>query len=154
MGLRLSAPDPGAGNIHYALVFTNKSSTPCTLLGFPGVSLLAGDGATIGVPATHEGGRLPGVRLAPSGSAQAVLHTLNKGVKGSGCWPAPSILKVYPPGSKDAMTLRSSLPVVCGDTFTVTSVQAGESAQGRPGPDAVVRPRTGTSRRAATPTRP
>ncbi|WP_158575847.1 DUF4232 domain-containing protein [Streptomyces corynorhini] len=125
LGISLSAPDVGAGNIRYDLRLVNKASGACTLQGFPGVSLLAGDGATIGQPATREGGQLGAVRLAAGGTAQTTLHTLNKGIKGSSCWAAPSLIKIYPPGSKDAMTLSSSKPVVCGDTFTVTAMRAG-----------------------------
>ncbi|WP_411113780.1 DUF4232 domain-containing protein [Streptomyces sp. 029-5] len=125
LGLSLSAPDAGAGNIRYDLRLVNNGAGACVLRGFPGVSLLAGDGATIGRPATREGGQLPAVTLAPGGTADVTLHTLNKGIKGSSCWAAPSLLKIYPPGSKDAMTLRTSTPVVCGDTFTVTAVRPG-----------------------------
>ncbi|MFD7089791.1 DUF4232 domain-containing protein [Streptomyces sp. NPDC059896] len=125
LGLSLSAPDVGAGNIRYDLRLVNNGAGACVLRGFPGVSLLAGDGATIGKPATREGEQLPAVTLAPGGTADVTLHTLNKGIKGSSCWAAPSLLKIYPPGSKDAMTLRTSTPVVCGDTFTVTAVRPG-----------------------------
>lgn len=125
LGLSLGAPDAGAGNIRYDLRLTNKGPGTCTLLGFPGVSLLAGDGATIGEPATREGRQLKAVKLAPGAGAHATLHTLNKGIKGSACRPAPSLLKIYPPGSKDALTLRASAPVVCGDTFTVTAMRPG-----------------------------
>ncbi|MFC9648439.1 DUF4232 domain-containing protein [Streptomyces sp. NPDC056937] len=125
LGLSLSAPDVGAGNIRYDLRLVNNGAGACVLRGFPGVSLLAGDGATIGKPATREGEQLPAVTLAPGGTADVTLHTLNKGIKGSSCWAAPSLLKIYPPGSKDAMTLRASTPVVCGDTFTVTAVRPG-----------------------------
>ncbi|MFI5756737.1 DUF4232 domain-containing protein [Streptomyces sp. NPDC051569] len=115
--------DVGAGNIRYELRLTNTGQGACTLRGFPGVSLLAGDGATIGKPATREGGELSVVKLAPGAAAQVTLHTLNKGIKGTACWPAPSLLRIFPPGSKDALTLRTPVPVVCGDTFTVTAVQ-------------------------------
>ncbi|MGS2585983.1 DUF4232 domain-containing protein [Streptomyces hebeiensis] len=125
MGLRLGRPDVGAGNIRYDLILVNKGPAACALNGYPGVSLLAGDGAMIGEPATREGGRTGAVRLAPGATAVVTLHTLNKGIKGDSCWARPSLLKIYPPGSRDAMTLSTSEPVVCGDTFTVTAVRAG-----------------------------
>ncbi|MFD5752361.1 DUF4232 domain-containing protein [Streptomyces sp. NPDC127033] len=124
LGLSLSAPNPGAGQIYYDLRLINKGPGSCTLRGFPGVSLLAGDGAPIGRPATREGGTLPAVTLAPGAAAHITLHTLNKGIKGSSCWARPSLLQIYPPDSKDAMTLATSQPVVCGDTFTVSAVSA------------------------------
>ncbi|MFF3751598.1 DUF4232 domain-containing protein [Streptomyces sp. NPDC002018] len=123
--LSLGPPDAGAGNIRYDLRLTNRGPDACTLLGFPGVSLLAGDGAPLGTPATREGPSLGAVRLAPGAGAEVTLHTLNRGIRGSSCEPAPSLLRIYPPGSKDAMTLRTSVPVVCGGTFTTTAVRPG-----------------------------
>ncbi|MFH9331367.1 DUF4232 domain-containing protein [Streptomyces althioticus] len=122
--LRLGPADAGAGNIRFDLQIVNGGEATCELQGFPGVSLLRGDGSTIGVPATREGGQGAAVKLAPGESAHATLRTVNKGVKGSDCWPAPSLIKVFPPERKDALTLRSSTPVVCGDVFTVTALRA------------------------------
>jgi hypothetical protein len=125
MSLRLGDADPGAGNIRYPLVFTNTGKSACTLRGFPGVSLRAGDGQQIGAPATHEGAAGRVVKLAPGQSAHAVLHTLNDGVKDVPCRPTAKIVYVYAPGSTDAMTARTEGLRVCGDTFTVTAVTPG-----------------------------
>jgi hypothetical protein len=120
--MTLGGGDPGAGNIYYPLRFTNTSGHPCTLDGFPGVSLIRGDGSTIGRPADRESDRAAAVRLAPGQSVEADLHTLNQGIRGGDCWRKPTFLKVYPPGSTDAMTLAASSPLVCGDTFDVGPV--------------------------------
>ncbi|MFH8682905.1 DUF4232 domain-containing protein [Streptomyces lydicus] len=127
MRLRLGAPDAGAGNIRYPLVFTNSGKQTCTLRGFPGVSLLARDAQTIGKPATREQGAGGPVRLAPGASAHAVLHTINEGLKGSGCWKSADLVQAYPPGSKEAMTAHTSGLRVCGDEFSVTAVAPGTS---------------------------
>ncbi|MEU6440568.1 DUF4232 domain-containing protein [Streptomyces sp. NPDC047046] len=124
MRLVLGRGDVGAGNIHYSLVFTNTSGRTCVLSGYPGVSHLAGDGAQIGAPAKREGGAGSGVRLAPGGKAHSELHTLNGGVGGP-CRAKGELLRVYPPGSREAMTTRAGNFRVCGDTFTVTTVSAG-----------------------------
>lgn len=121
--LRLGRGDPGAGNIYFPLEFTNTADHSCTLDGFPGVSLLRGDGGVIGKPADREGAQGVAVRLAPGQTVQADLHTLNRGIKGDSCWRAPSLIMVYPPGSTDAMTLATTTPVVCGDTFDVSTVR-------------------------------
>jgi Protein of unknown function (DUF4232) len=120
--LRLGRGDPGAGNIYYPLLFTNTSDHSCILNGYPGVSLLRGDGSAIGHPATRTGTKGTAVRLAPGQTVQADLHTLNQGLKGDSCWRTPTLLKVYPPGSTDAMTLATADPVVCGDTFDIGTV--------------------------------
>jgi hypothetical protein len=125
LGLSLGRGDPGAGNVYYPLTLTNKSSHTCVLNGYPGVSLIKRDGGTIGKPADRTGVKFGAVSLAPGKSAEADLHTINKGLKGNGCWSAPDLLKVYPPGSKDSMTLRTSAPVVCGDTFDVGPLHVG-----------------------------
>jgi hypothetical protein len=123
-GLRMTLGhgDPGAGSIYYPLHFTNTTSHTCTLDGFPGVSLLRGDGSVIGKPAGREGSRPAAVHIAPGRTVEADLHTLNQGVKGDSCWRRPTLIMVYPPGSTDSMTLATSNPVVCGDTFGVGPV--------------------------------
>ncbi|MEV0278857.1 DUF4232 domain-containing protein [Streptomyces sp. NPDC050610] len=129
MSLRVGTGDVGAGNIHYPLVFTNTGKKACSLGGYPGVSLLAGDGQTVGSPAKREGGAGGVVRLAPGESAYAALRTINDGLKDSPCWKTGKIVKAYAPGSKDAMTARTSGLRVCGDTFTVGALQSGTGPQ-------------------------
>ncbi|WP_433859209.1 DUF4232 domain-containing protein [Streptomyces kronopolitis] len=126
--MALGRPDPGAGNIHYSLTFTNNGKQSCTLRGFPGVSLLAKDGQSVGKPATREGAAGAAVTLAPGSSAHAVLHTVSEGTKGSGCWPAGALVQAYPPGSKESMTARASGLRVCGAEFSVTTVAPGAAA--------------------------
>lgn len=124
LAMRLGRPDAGAGQVHYRLTFTNRTGAACTLRGFPGVSLIKRDGAMIGVPAAREGGTHQ-VRVIPPGrSASVVLHTVNQGIEPSGCWDAPDYLRVYPPGSREALTLRTALPRICGDRFTTTAVDS------------------------------
>lgn len=125
MGLRLGRADVGAGNIRYPLVFTNNGKTSCTLRGYPGVSLIQRDGQMIGRPATREGAAGKAVTLKPGGSAYAVLHTIQDGLNDEPCWKSPYLLQTYPPGSKDAMTLRTSGLRVCGGEFTVTALEPG-----------------------------
>ncbi|MER7399634.1 DUF4232 domain-containing protein [Streptomyces sp. NPDC000151] len=125
MGLRLGRADVGAGNIRYPLVFTNNGKTSCTLRGYPGVSLIQRDGQIIGRPATREGAAGTAVTLKPGGSAYAVLHTIQDGLKDTPCWKSPYLLQTYPPGSKESMTLRTSGLRVCGGEFTVTALEPG-----------------------------
>ncbi|MEV0603835.1 DUF4232 domain-containing protein [Streptomyces sp. NPDC050315] len=125
LGLRLGRTDVGAGNIRYPLVFTNNGTTSCTLRGYPGVSLIQRDGQMIGKPATREGAAGKAVTLKPGGSAYAVLHTIQDGLNDEPCWKSPYLLQTYPPGSTDAMTLRTSDLRVCGGRFTVTALEPG-----------------------------
>ncbi|WP_328868052.1 DUF4232 domain-containing protein [Streptomyces sp. NBC_00304] len=123
LGMSLGAADAGAGQIHYRLTFANKSGHSCTLQGFPGVSMIRRDGSVIGVPAGREGAPGKQTVIGAGRTAAVTLHTLNQGIKGSGCWREPDYLRVYPPGSKEALTLRTSGLRVCGDRFTTTAVE-------------------------------
>ncbi|WP_326734181.1 DUF4232 domain-containing protein [Streptomyces sp. NBC_01022] len=120
--MRLGRADAGAGQIYYRLTFANKSTTACTLRGFPGVSLIRRDGSAIGVPAEREGAMRDRMVIGPGKKAEVTLHTLNQGITDSGCWSRPDYLRVYPPGSKDALTLRASQLHICGNRFTTTAV--------------------------------
>lgn len=123
--LSLSPADSGAGQVYYRLTFTNTSAKACTLKGYPGVSLIRRDGSAIGVPATHEGTAGTSTALGPGRTAEVTLHTTNQGISDSPCWGRPDYLKVYPPGSTRALTLRTAQPLVCGDRFTTTAVVGG-----------------------------
>ncbi|MFG3137349.1 DUF4232 domain-containing protein [Streptomyces sp. NPDC048211] len=120
--MSLGRADAGAGQIYYRLTFANKSSTSCTLRGFPGVSLIRRDGSAIGVPAEREGAMRELTVIGPGKTAGVTLHTLNQGIKDSGCWRRPDYLRVYPPGSREALTLRATQLHICGDRFTTTAV--------------------------------
>ncbi len=125
MLLRLGRTDVGAGNLHMPLIFTNKGRKACSLGGFPGVSLMLGDGSVVGQPATRFGSAGDAVRLQPAQSAHAVLHTVNDGVSDTPCWSTSSLVRVYLPGSKDGVTLGSGGLRVCGGQFDVTTVKPG-----------------------------
>ncbi|MCX5401238.1 DUF4232 domain-containing protein [Streptomyces sp. NBC_00102] len=123
--MSLSPADAGAGQVYYRLTFTNTSEEACALKGYPGVSLIRRDGSAVGVPATHEGSAGTSTALGPGKTAGVTLHTNNRGVSDSSCWGRPDYLKVYPPGSTRALTLRTTDPLVCGDRFTTTAVAGG-----------------------------
>ncbi|SEO06448.1 DUF4232 domain-containing protein [Actinacidiphila rubida] len=120
--MRLGTPDHGAGSVYYPLRFTNTGSRTCTLDGYPGVSLIRGDGSTIGRPADRTPPHGTTVEVAPGQTVEADLHTLNQGIKGGSCWRRPTFLLVYPPGSTASMSLATSSPLVCGGTFEVGAV--------------------------------
>ncbi|WP_372348123.1 DUF4232 domain-containing protein [Streptomyces sp. KL116D] len=119
------AVDQGAaGNVYYDLALTNTGAAACALKGYPGVSLIQRDGSTVGVPAEREGPAGPAVALAPGRAAHVTLHTVNRGVSDAGCWGRHDLLKIYPPGSTDPLTLRDGQVRVCGDMFTVTTTRS------------------------------
>jgi hypothetical protein len=62
-----------AGHQFATLVFANRSSTACSLTGYPGVVLLV-NGSPLGQPATRSGATFAQVNLAPGGSAMSPLQ--------------------------------------------------------------------------------
>lgn len=123
LGMGVKQGDGGAGQVYYELGFVNKSSHSCTLNGFPGVSLIQRDGSVIGAPAKRDGAAHGSTVIAPGKTAHVVLHTLNQGIADGGCWKRADYLRVYPPGSKEALTLREPQVRICGGRFTTTSVE-------------------------------
>ena len=119
-------PQGAAGSAYVALTLTNKSSTACTLHGYPGVSLLDASGHQIGAPATRAAGPSPTIPLAPGAVASTTVHTLNAGVAPGGCRAPSSSVKIYPPDELDSLTAPGSI-TICGNTFSVTPIVAGAS---------------------------
>jgi hypothetical protein len=90
-----------AGGVYEVIVFTNTSGSPCTLYGYPGVSLVSGPPyMQIGLAAkrsTSTPRKL--VTLAPGGTAHALLQIVDAlNYPTASCGPAKATaLKIYPP---------------------------------------------------------
>src|SRR5947209_2646348 len=96
----------GAGSTYPSLEFTNISKTSCVMVGFPGVSFVAGDdGHQVGAPATRTGGIGAQVTLAPGASASALVKEANAENFDSGeCQPVPVRgFRVYAPDDTASM---------------------------------------------------
>ena len=93
-----------AGSTYYPLELTSISSRRCRLVGFPGVSAVAGSGQ-LGSPARRNRAR-PSytVTLLPGATAHTVVQISDVGnFSPSRCKPAQaSGLRVYPPGQLSA----------------------------------------------------
>jgi hypothetical protein len=104
---------------HTGLQLRNTGSSACTLLGYPGVSWVAGaDGHQVGAAAKREannsGGAEKLVTLAPGALASAPIDIVDAAAfPASQCKPVPVRgLRVYPPGERAALFL--SLPTASG----------------------------------------
>jgi hypothetical protein len=103
-GLRVSIGPPGstAGSNFYPVQFTNVTAGPCTLYGYPGVSLVSAPGGRqLGAAAVRDAGPGPAVVvLAPGAVAHAALQvTVAQNYPASVCRPVTARwLQVYPPG--------------------------------------------------------
>jgi hypothetical protein len=102
----LGATEGAAGSVYRVLVFTNRGSRSCELLGFPGVSYVAGDdGHQVGPAAARDGDRGESVSIAPGRTASAQLRQVNvANFDAAVCQPTPVRgLRVYPPGETAAI---------------------------------------------------
>ncbi|MFB8759316.1 DUF4232 domain-containing protein [Streptomyces nigra] len=125
LSLFLGRVSPGAGNRYVPLVFTNTGQQPCSLHGYPGVTLLDSGGDRIGEPAQRDGPDAAAVTLEPGGSAYAALHTVAEGVTDKPCRPRAAEVQAYPPGATWALRTPADSFRVCGDVFEVSSVKPG-----------------------------
>jgi Protein of unknown function (DUF4232) len=101
-----------AGGVYQVIDFANASSAPCTLYGYPGVSLVTGPPyAQVGLAAKRSG-TVPVklVTLAPGMTAIALLQIVDaRNYPASTCGPVQATnLRVYPP--------NQTVPVYLPDT--------------------------------------
>jgi Protein of unknown function (DUF4232) len=90
-----------AGGVYQVIDFTNTSGSPCTLYGYPGVSLASGPPyAQIGLAAKRSTSSTPKlVTLAPAATANALLQIVDAlNYPSASCGPTKATaLKIYPP---------------------------------------------------------
>lgn len=132
LDIGLSNEQGAAGSRLADITFTNTSSEPCTLNGFPGVSAVTNnDGTQLGAAAERESDQeTTTITLAPGHSARAGLKMTNVGVLDpASCQPqAADGLRVYPPGETASAFIRiSGLEGCAGDAhyLSIQPVTAG-----------------------------
>lgn len=97
LSLSTGTQEGTAGSTYATFYLTNTTTTPCSVRGFPGVSLLDASGNIVGQPATQDGSEGPSVRLSPGQRARLILRVGT--ATRTGCdVPRPSSqIQVYPP---------------------------------------------------------
>jgi hypothetical protein len=136
----------GAGSTYQELGFLNVSTSPCTLRGWPNVTLLNGAGVQAGqsFPTPTAPGTSPpaAVTLAPGSAATATVQGSDGFVQyqsSSASYPwfdvtPPGISQTTPPGSSLSTKVAVGLPIsttgfhVCGPTGVYPVVPAGAEA--------------------------
>lgn len=122
-------------NFYYTLEFTNVSGQTCSLYGYPQVLAYAG-GHQIGSPATSDRSVLPRtVTLAPDATAHAVLrYTVTASFHAQSCHQVTvPELRVYPPESKQSVTVPLSLAACSRPGVEFLSVEPVQARAGIPG---------------------
>jgi hypothetical protein len=127
----LGASNGYAGGITEPVNFTNTSAASCTLLGYPGVSLVSGPShVQIGLAAKRSA-TVPvrRVTLARGATAHAVLQIVDAlNYPAATCQPAKATdVRVYPP-NQTAPALVPTTATTCAkpvQTLSITAVQPG-----------------------------
>ena len=120
-----------AGAVEVAIVFKNLNNVPCTLYGFPGVSLAAGTPVTdVGQPSSENSSTARElVTLAPGGYANATLQIEDAvNFPASSCMQvATTWLEVIPPNQTVPLNIPYTTTGCQGPTqlLTVTAVRPG-----------------------------
>lgn len=132
----LGASEGAAGTMYRALVFTNVSSQPCTMRGYPAVAFLAADDwRQVGEAAVPTGPLGAAARLAPGQQAAATLGIVNTGnFDPETCQPVPVRgLVVSPPHATaavlvplDTTACTGALP---GSQLSIRSVHKGANLE-------------------------
>lgn len=124
-----------AGSTVTSVRFTNTSPAPCTLFGFPGISLVANGGETpLGKPAQRDSHATPElVTLAPGAQGAADLRLSRAELRpAQTCRPTQADgLRVFPPGDTGSVVLPITPVSACqGDValLTVRPVRAADAA--------------------------
>ena len=101
-----------AGGVYVVIDFTNTSASPCTLYGYPGVSLVTGPPyAQIGLAAKRSTSTPRTlVTLAPGATANALLQIVDAlNYPSASCGPTKATaLKIYPPNQTEPVYLPNT----------------------------------------------
>jgi Protein of unknown function (DUF4232) len=134
-----SQANGGAGSAYYLLDFTNTSSAPCEMYGYPGVSFALAPttgGRQVGAAAQRSSAfSKVAVRLAPGATAHAWVRVAVAGnYPMSACKPVVAgWLRVYPPGETVAGYVGHAFSA-CSSTsaaqLTILPVRPGQGLAG------------------------
>jgi hypothetical protein len=132
--VKLGPSDGYAGGAYQTIDFTNTSSRPCTMTGYPGVSLVTGPPyQPLGLAAKRSTSTpVTTVTLAPGATANAVVQIVDAlNFPSPSCRPAKAAaLKVFPPNQFTAVYLPDT-SYGCGQsvqTLYIAPVRPGSSS--------------------------
>ena len=112
------------GSTYVVYYLQNQGPSTCSMIGYPGFSLLFANGSVIQHPATRDGTASRLVQLKPGQRAQFVARTVNAAMSGSGCstsWKSAEV-QVYPPNQ--TISIRQPSTIAACD-LSVGPVSAG-----------------------------
>lgn len=115
----------GAGTLNQVLVLTNAGKRTCTLVGFPGVSLVNDNGNQIGSPAERSKSYAEkSLSLKPAATAKATISYSEQGNFPAGtCKTGATKLRVYPPNDTGYLSVASPMITAWCPGFETSPVQ-------------------------------
>jgi hypothetical protein len=131
--VKLGVAQGYAGGVDQVIDFTNTSGSPCTLYGYPGVSLVSGPPYTqIGLAAkraTNTPVKL--VTLAPGATGNALLQIVDAlNYPPASCGPTKATaLKIYPPNQTVPVYLPST-STGCGKSVQIMYIDPVQPGSG------------------------
>ena len=107
LGISIAGQQGAAGSVILDLEVRLSGPRPCSLEGFPGISLIDADGAQIGAAAGREGPAAEPMVLGIGGQATTAVRIARaENYDAGSCGPVPAAaLRVYPPGNTAAVDL-------------------------------------------------
>lgn len=128
----LTNPDAGAGQRYVTLIFTNHSTSPCTMLGYIGLQLVGMSGS---LPTSVTRNNNPGfpkvvITIAPGSQAFTVLHWAGIPApdepQGGQCEPTPQQVRITPPNETNFLLESWTFGEVCyHGTIDVNAMKLG-----------------------------
>ncbi|HIT76346.1 MAG TPA: DUF4232 domain-containing protein [Candidatus Avipropionibacterium avicola] len=115
-----------AGHVEYAIVLTNTSDQPCTVYGYPGVSIVSGDdGHQVGVPADKDAETAPKtVTVEAGGTATSVLLVAQADAYGDECEPEDGRgFRIYIPEEKRAQFVEMDVTGCTNEEIVLMQVR-------------------------------
>src|ERR1019366_2180417 len=111
LSLTQGLDDGTAGSWYITYYLQNHGPSTCSMVGYPGYSLLFANGSVIQRPATRNGTAYSRVQLRPGDRAQFVVRTVDGSIPSTGCstsWKTAEA-QVYPPNQTAAIREPSTI---------------------------------------------
>ena len=115
----LTNPDAGAGQRYLTLVFTNHSTSPCTMLGYIGIQLVGMSGTLPTSVVRNTSSSTPKVliTIAPGSQAFTTLHwtaiPAPDEPQNTQCEPTPQQVRITPPNEMNFLLESWTFGEVC-----------------------------------------
>ena len=119
-----ASDDAGAGHVWYVVTAKNTSAKPCTIHGFPGVSMVSEEGGQqVGAAAKRTSTGAPVVTLQPGEETTAPLQYTQAGNYADSCQITPSAgFRIYLPDQTTASFARQQVQACANSAIVLLEI--------------------------------